>query len=83
MHITGNEIPLLDQSINCVSTRLDPLILYIKEKYTLCFGNILLIGLSNSSTDYWLDVVVSLFLSFLTDSKSKNYLNKFSLIYVI
>ena len=83
MHITENEIPLLDQSINCISTRFDPLILYIKEERTLGFGNILLIGLSNSSTDCWFDVAVSRFLPFLTDSKSKNYLNKFSLIYVI
>ena len=51
MQITENEIPLLDQSINCISTRFDPLMLYIKEKCTLRFGNILLISFSNSSTD--------------------------------
>ena len=51
MHITENEIPLLDQSINFISTRFDPLILYIKEKCTLRFGNFLLIGLAHSSTD--------------------------------
>ena len=50
MQITENEIPLLDQSINCISTRFDPLILYINEKCNLRFGNIPLIGLSNSST---------------------------------
>ena len=44
-------IPLLDFLINCISSRLAPQILSIKDDYTFIFFNFLIIGLYTSSAN--------------------------------
>ena len=63
MSVTHNKNlnPLLNLIINCMSARSALQILSIKGEYTFLFSNFLIIGLSNSSANYLLDVF-----SFLT-----------------
>ena len=42
------QVPLLDMLLSCISARSESEILSIKEEYTVCFSNFLLIALRNS-----------------------------------
>ena len=42
------QVPLLDILLNCISARSESEILSIKEEYTACFSNFLIIALRNS-----------------------------------
>ena len=46
--------------INCISTKSAPHILSIKNEYTLHFLNYLITGMSNSSANYWFDMILLL-----------------------
>ena len=51
---------MLNLFINCISTKLAAQILSLKDEYTFCFSNFLIIGLCNSSTNSWFNIILLL-----------------------
>ena len=48
-----NQNPLLYLFVNCISARSGPQVLSLKDEYTFCFSNFLIVGLCYSSANFW------------------------------
>ena len=47
-----NQNPLLYLFVNCISARSGPQVLSLKDEYTFCFSNFLIVGLCYSA-NFW------------------------------